>query len=424
MSHTKYNTFCPHLPPIIPSSLLLFALIFCIPNFVTSASAATTNISVVVDSVPAVWTDASPYINAEWRTMVPLRAAANAMDMDVTYDATTNTAIFTKTYANAAECPARYQDGGSYATSVRVEFPIGQSVCYITTEGFSYRETVPMDTVATSLNGRSYAPICYLAEAAGYTVAWNGDTQTVSLTSAGRTRFASPSEPLIACDNDIEELSEYFFGAFNANLTSFSVLYPQRYSFDDIAAFASKAYNKFFYDYPEYANYTSTPTLRARVTADGLLCEFLVDEFDIGYAERDEAFAAGASFLSNLYQSGRLNTSMSEYARAEVIFHALRDVVSYKKVEDKTDMTAWSAFKLHSGVCMGYTAAYNMLLKLDGIAEVRGQAGTMKGVDHIWTVATLDGVEYHIDATLHAKDYFGLTAEEIAKDHVFGEVFQ
>ena len=45
-------------------------------------------------------------------------------------------------------------------------------------------------------------------------------------------------------------------------------------------------------------------------------------------------------------------------------------------------------------VCDGYTAAYNLLLKLEGI-----DCTTMSTTDHIWTVATLDGTQYHIDPT-------------------------
>ena len=45
-------------------------------------------------------------------------------------------------------------------------------------------------------------------------------------------------------------------------------------------------------------------------------------------------------------------------------------------------------------VCDGYTGAYNLLLRLEGI-DCTAQFNT----DHIWTVATLDGTRYHIDTT-------------------------
>ena len=39
-----------------------------------------------------------------------------------------------------------------------------------------------MDTVTTAVNGRTYAPIRYLAEALGYQVEWNGTDQTLEIT--------------------------------------------------------------------------------------------------------------------------------------------------------------------------------------------------------------------------------------------------
>ena len=45
-------------------------------------------------------------------------------------------------------------------------------------------------------------------------------------------------------------------------------------------------------------------------------------------------------------------------------------------------------------MCDGYTGAYNMLLKLEGI-----DCTALSNSSHIWTVATLDGTQVHIDTT-------------------------
>ena len=62
----------------------------------------------------------------------------------------------------------------------------------------------------------------------------------------------------------------------------------------------------------------------------------------------------------------------------------------------------------------GYTGAYNLLLKLDGI-----DCYSLAGSEHAWTVATLDGVEYHIDTTWGdgseegiVYTYFAMTPEQ------------
>ena len=71
-------------------------------------------------------------------------------------------------------------------------------------------------------------------------------------------------------------------------------------------------------------------------------------------------------------------------------------------------------------MCDGYTAAYNLLLKLEGI-----DCTTVSRGDHIWTAAELDGTVYHIDTTWGdqtgaiAYQFFAMTeADALAR---FGE---
>ena len=69
-------------------------------------------------------------------------------------------------------------------------------------------------------------------------------------------------------------------------------------------------------------------------------------------------------------------------------------------------------------MCDGYTGAYNLLLKLEGI-----DCTALSNNSHIWTVATLDGTDYHIDTTWGDSgpapnyDYFAMTAEESWQHH-------
>ena len=91
------------------------------------------------------------------------------------------------------------------------------------------------------------------------------------------------------------------------------------------------------------------------------------------------------------------------------------------------DQYAYSVFRDGTSVCSGYTAAYNLLLKLGGIRcmSVTGTARSGDGsAPHAWTVAELDGELCMIDATwcdrggLGAKDsYFALDEETVARDH-------
>jgi hypothetical protein len=116
---------------------------------------ADASVGVTVNGAAVVWTDAAPFINADSRTMVPLRAVAEALGLTVNWDGAAREAIFT--------------DGAK-----TLYFPIGSSAARSGDGG-----TVQMDTAAVIVNDRTYAPIRYLAEFFGRTVDWDGDTRTV-----------------------------------------------------------------------------------------------------------------------------------------------------------------------------------------------------------------------------------------------------
>ena len=125
----------------------------------TPAAPATPNTStgtfVTVDGKDVTWTDAEPFIDANSRTMVPLRAVADAMGLTVSWD--------------AANREASFSNG-----SKTIYFPI-DIVIARTSDGGS----ITMDTAAVITGDRTYAPVRYLAEFFGYTVGWNADTKTV-----------------------------------------------------------------------------------------------------------------------------------------------------------------------------------------------------------------------------------------------------
>lgn len=97
-----------------------------------------------------------------------------------------------------------------------------------------------------------------------------------------------------------------------------------------------------------------------------------------------------------LWKDGRITASMSEYDKAKVYFTWLcgNCRYDYHSTESSLSHSGYSALVDGLAVCDGYTAAYNLLLKLEGIS-----CSTASTDDHIWTVATLDGKDYHIDPT-------------------------
>lgn len=82
------------------------------------------------------------------------------------------------------------------------------------------------------------------------------------------------------------------------------------------------------------------------------------------------------------------------------------------------------------GVCQSYALAYQMLLREIGIDSIyiTGYGVTSSGnVSHGWNLVKLGGEWYHVDCTWddplpngnEHHDYFGLTDEQMAKDHIW-----
>lgn len=122
-----------------------------------SSAPASAGPAVTVGGKSVEWPDATPFIDGNGRTMVPLRAVADSMGLTVSWDASAREASFT--------------DG-----SKTIYFPIGSSSAR-TGDGGS----IAMDTAAVIVGGRTYAPVRYLAEYFGHEVGWDAATRTVTI---------------------------------------------------------------------------------------------------------------------------------------------------------------------------------------------------------------------------------------------------
>ena len=87
---------------------------------------------------------------------------------------------------------------------------------------------------------------------------------------------------------------------------------------------------------------------------------------------------------------------MTEREKALVYYLWISANCDYEKDASTTSLShiPYNLFQNGIAVCDGYTGAYNLLLKLEGI-----ECSAYLTEDHIWTVATLDGEEVHIDTT-------------------------
>jgi len=137
-----------------------------------SKPTVTSAINVKVENKDVAWTDAVPFIK-DGRTLVPLRPIADALGLSVVW--------------NAEAQQAGFSDG---KTTVVFELNSKEYVVFYD-EYLNKADVVKMDTSAISVNGRTYAPAKYLAQAFGYNVGWNGNTNTVTI-SKGKVETVIP----------------------------------------------------------------------------------------------------------------------------------------------------------------------------------------------------------------------------------------
>ena len=176
---------------------------------------------------------------------------------------------------------------------------------------------------------------------------------------------------------------------------------------DQIRQYVEQSYNAVSCT---YVADTGTVTLRfySSIFSDQLLA-----------SAREETLQRALEVQAQLRQSGAVRDDMSEYEKARAYYTWLCENCSYDYRADSASVshTAYSVFFVGSAVCDGYVAAYNLLLKLEGIS-----CGTASTDSHIWTVAELDGVSCHIDPTWGAQSggvqyqYFAMTeAQSMAR---------
>nr|WP_325211754.1 S-layer homology domain-containing protein [uncultured Oscillibacter sp.] len=130
---------------------------------------------------------------------------------------------------------------------------------------------------------------------------------------------------------------------------------------------------------------------------------------------RAAAMEAAAAVHDRLWDEGVLRLDMTDLEKARVYYDWIcaNCTYDYQAGDDSLSHIPYNLFANGSAVCDGYTGAYNLLLKLEGIP-----CSTYIQGDHIWTVAVLDGTEYHIDATWGdsgseiSYDYFAMTPRQ------------
>lgn len=143
--------------PIAAALLLVLSLTCAIP---AAAAEKPTEPSVRVNGYLVEFPDQQPYINADGRTMIPVRAVAEALGADVKWNSDIKGAEITK-------------DG------ITLHLPIGSQNMTVICDG--KRSVVVMDTTAVLKNGRTLVPIRPVAEALGAWVSYSPYYATVQI---------------------------------------------------------------------------------------------------------------------------------------------------------------------------------------------------------------------------------------------------
>jgi hypothetical protein len=140
----------------IISAFLCLLLFTCLTLPSSATSISNNEINVIINGKTVEFSTDSgyPYIDENYRTMVPLRITMESCGAAVGYDINKETAIVITEFD-------------------RIEVPIGTNYFY------NNNELITNDTVSVVTNGRTYLPIRAILESAGYTVEWNSDSRSV-----------------------------------------------------------------------------------------------------------------------------------------------------------------------------------------------------------------------------------------------------
>lgn len=144
---------------------------------------------------------------------------------------------------------------------------------------------------------------------------------------------------------------------------------------DEAVLYLEQGYSQVGYRYDSQGNVTITFT-------------------DPSGSGRDKALQKAIEIHDKFWGDGTLKQGMSQREIARVYFNYLCANCEYDYTYSDASRTSYSALLKGKAVCQGYTGAYNLLLKLEGI-----ECATAGTESHIWTTTVLDGTLYHIDVT-------------------------
>lgn len=176
---------------------IMAIVLLCFTGTVNTALAS--SIAVNVNGQHINFSDAAPFIDNSGRTMVPMRAIAEALDLQVQWDGSkqsitismerTNVDFQKKlafSYEQLQYGMPHFSDNADGIDTVKQIFYVNSNKMDFSYSNGQVTDTLngEIDTKPVIKDGRTYLPARYIAEAFGYSVGWNGAAQTVTIESS------------------------------------------------------------------------------------------------------------------------------------------------------------------------------------------------------------------------------------------------
>jgi len=154
--------------------VLLVAAVATFAGACIFADESITNVAVVIDDVNTNFPDSQPFIDENGRTLIPLPSLAEMFDCNSIRDEENNAAyIFTEN--DGEQTVVKITAGGDVMQLGRREYNRDGVLSFIPVK------EIKMDAAAAVKGHEIFIPLRFAAMAFGYSVEWNGETNTVSL---------------------------------------------------------------------------------------------------------------------------------------------------------------------------------------------------------------------------------------------------
>lgn len=387
--------------PLLAVLVLSLALLF--PYAVSAASA---DISVVVNGNKIVFNDAHPFVDSNGRTQTPAKYIGESLGATVEWDGVNKKAVF-----SFGKTKIVFYEG-------KKSYKVGSDV-------------KQMDTAAVVKNGRIFVPAKYIAEALGAKVSWDAGTNTVYVNRNFETQVEDGKDVVKGTVvNNETELIEAVKKASHTLQANIVLKCSYGMPGDKLENLLEKI-----------QDIEGTKKVGISMSSVGNVTDLNInitytDGFRIQQSQKSK-IALGRLTDRDIEVNGKVKDILSEIIRDSMTDYqkelAIHDyLVSNCEYDNGTltdeSYTVYGLLMKGKGVCEAYAETAKLMLNSAGI-ECRLVEGESKGEKHAWNLVKLDNEYYMLDVTWDdpvtdyegyiGYDYFNLTSGQLSEDHTW-----